>query len=127
LIAPEERYVVDVQIPGEGEEDGSAQEGPEEEADWEGAHQRNLRHFGSAEKEAAGQANAGCEPNAGERSNQALIPSGGWDEEGGVQQGVQRDVAEDEGNGSAEIEKQVAFSSSWIGERGTLLTRHREV
>jgi hypothetical protein len=101
LIAPEKRDVVNVEIPREGEEDGGAQEGPEEEADWEGAHERNFGDLGFAKKDATGQANASGKSDAREGSNQTILPSGGRDKKGGVQQSVERDVAEDEGNGSA--------------------------
>jgi hypothetical protein len=73
-------------------------------------------------KQAADEGDAGGEDDSGDRGKQALLPGGGGDEEGGVDEGVQGEDAEKEGKRAAEIEKQ----RSLRGEYSRVLEREEE-
>src|SRR5579859_445363 len=106
-IAPKQRHVVHLQIPTQSKKEREAGDRPEKEAHRQGACERHLR-LGEMEEQPAKQADAACETDSREGSNEAVFPARGRDEKGRVQQSAERENAHRKGNGFAEIEKQVS-------------------
>jgi hypothetical protein len=109
LIAPEQRHVVSVEIPGEREKDGHTEEGPEEEADREGGHQRGngsaVSAGGDGEEDAAGERDAAGDGDAESRRGEALLPICAGNEEGAIEGLEEGQDEEEEGEDLAEFDE----------------------
>jgi hypothetical protein len=104
LVGPEHRHVVGIQKPGNDEEDGDAEEGPEKEANGKGARDWDFWRLLVKEKSAE-TADASGKDDASDGGDEALFPRSGHEEEGGVDERVERENAEEERERSGEIQE----------------------
>ena len=106
LVGPEVGDVVGFEKPGEGEEDGDAKEGPEEEPYRESAGEWNGGKGFDAEEHTACGANAGGDNDSGDGGQEALFPGSSGEEEGGVNECGEGEDREKEGDEAGEVEQQ---------------------
>jgi hypothetical protein len=84
LVAPEQGDVIKVEEPGQGEENDYGKKGPEENTYRESARERLRGTRGMAEEYSAEEGDAGSENDTSDGGDEALFPSGGGEEESGV-------------------------------------------